>query len=62
MEVPADFTIEQAIEYLTEIWNNVGLAPESSYVQDSDAPDVECCDFGTDENGNIITAILYVNL
>ena len=48
VEVPSDFTIEQAIEYVMGIWDNVGLASGADYVQGSDEPDFEHCDFGYD--------------
>ena len=49
IKVPADFTLEQAIEYVKKHWADVGLASGASYVQDSDEPDFDNCDFGTDE-------------
>ena len=45
IEVPDDFTVEQAIEYTREHWSDVGLAKDAAYVQDSDEPDFECCRF-----------------
>lgn len=44
-EVPAHFTIEQAIAYVKVNWSDIGLAPDASYVQDSDEPDFENCTF-----------------
>ena len=55
VDVPADFTIEQAIKHVKEIWKDIGLPSGSDYVQDSDEPDFDCCDFGIDANGDIIT-------
>jgi len=45
VEVPDDFSLDQAIEYVKKNWDSVGLARSSDYVQDSDAPDFECCGF-----------------
>ena len=49
IEVPAHFTIEQAIEYVKIKWDDIGLATEFSYVMDSDYPDFENCDFSEDD-------------
>lgn len=49
IEVPEDFTIEQAKKYVKEIWDDVGLARESEYVKGSDEPDFDNCDFGTED-------------
>jgi hypothetical protein len=45
VQVPIHFSIEQAIAYVKTNWADMGLAPTSSYVQDSDEPDFENCDF-----------------
>lgn len=46
IEVPDDFTIEQAQKYVKEHWDDVGLAPNANYVMDSDEPDFENSRFG----------------
>ena len=48
MEVPIDFSIEDAMEYAQDNWHGVGL-PSGEYVQDSDEPDFESCGFGEGE-------------
>lgn len=45
MEVPDNFTIEQAIEYVKENWSKVGLSHSANYVTDSDEPEFESCKF-----------------
>ena len=55
VEVPDSFTIEQAIEYVKENWDDIGLARGAEYVANSNEPDFECCDFGVDENGNMVS-------
>ena len=37
IEVPADFTVEQAIEYVNEHWADIKL-PSGEYIHDSDEP------------------------
>jgi hypothetical protein len=51
VEVPDDFTIEQAIEYVKQNWDDVGLARNAEYVHGSDEMDCDCCDFGDNETG-----------
>ena len=46
IEVPDNFTVEQAVAFVKENWADVGLADSADYVQDSDEPDFEGrCDF-----------------
>jgi|GEM_PF-3753890 len=45
VEVPEHFTIEEARQYVLDNWDDVGLAPNASYVPDSDGPDFEHCGF-----------------
>ena len=46
VEVPEDFTREQAIDFVKENWADIGLASGADYVQDSDELDFESrCDF-----------------
>jgi len=45
IEVPAHFTLEQAIEFVQDKWDDVELASDASYVQCSDEPDFESCHF-----------------
>ena len=40
VEVPAGFTIEEAIERVRDIWHEIEL-PRGEYVPDSDQPDFE---------------------
>lgn len=40
IEVPADFTYEQAEQYVKDHWNEIPL-PSGDYVEDSDEPDFE---------------------
>ena len=47
IEVPADFTIEQAMEHVQANWQNIGL-PRGEYVPESDAPDFDHCGFEED--------------
>ena len=44
IEVPNDFSIEDAMEYVQDNWHDVGL-PRGEYVPDSDEPAFEFCDF-----------------
>ena len=45
VEVPIDYTTEKAMEYVREHWDDVDLPGNGEYVQDSDEPDFDCCDF-----------------
>lgn len=49
IEVPDDFTIEQAQNYVKEHWDDIGLASSANYVSDSDEADFDNCGFETDE-------------
>jgi len=57
VEVPDDFTIEQAIEFVKKNWDDVGLANNPVYVQDSDEADFDCCDF---EDGKAVLWNKYI--
>ena len=46
VEVPENFTLEQAMEYVKNNWGNIELPSDRSYVTDSDEPDFEgMCEF-----------------
>ena len=51
VEVPADFTIEEAIQYVKKHRNEIGLADSPEYVDDTDRLDFECCEFEDGEEG-----------
>jgi len=50
VDVPAQFTVEQAKKYVEKIWDNVGLASSAEYVKGSDEPDFEHCGFENEED------------
>lgn len=45
IEVPADFTREQALEYAKEHIDTIPIKSELEYVSDSDELDEDNCDF-----------------
>lgn len=49
VEVSADFTQEQAEQYVRDNWSKIGLPNNGEYLTDSDVPDFECSDFKEDE-------------
>ena len=44
IEVPEDFTIEQAVDHVEAMWPGIEL-PRGDYIPDSDAPDFADCHF-----------------
>ena len=52
VEVPEDFTQEQAEQYVQEHWSEIKLPNNGEYVEGSDEPDFEdseFCDFDKEE-------------
>ena len=45
VEVPDDYTLEQAKEYVLEHWNEIPLPTKHDYVEESDEPDFEFAKF-----------------
>ena len=52
IEVPAHFTIEEAMEHVRANWDDIGLASGASYVMGSDEPDFESGHFDEEEDDN----------
>ena len=44
IEVPEGFTIDEAVEYVLDIWQDIAL-PRGDYVADSDELDFDNCRF-----------------
>ena len=45
VEVPEDFTIEEAKAYVLEHWDEIKLPDKHDYIPESDEPDFDYCDF-----------------
>ncbi len=48
VEVPADYTQEQAEGYVKEHWDEIALPSDGEYLTDSDVPDFEDSSFEED--------------
>ena len=53
IEVPIDYTIEQAKEYVEYMWDGLPL-PKGEYLQDSDVPDFDGAEFIDRDKGESV--------